>query len=306
MNPRFHPLWHLAPYPLGFALSGPQSGSPCGPPSLPFSSLVPGLDLLAPLSSCAFTAPQTLCLSGSLATFLPLSFPNAPLTLWPLSLCSSGATASISMPFCLSPSLVLCLYVPLSTPKDFLRGPHLPPHSVGNLREVCLNQFNKSRTESCPRPALQTPARVRFSGPCLPLDAHPPVLPHTQPGVSLHPAILMGWSLDIRSCWWPIRQARAVDLCSGGWAESWFGEEGGLGSFPAPTGPLCLGLYQARMGVLCLELCQCAVANARPSVSPLGAMAGMEDISGHVTRTGGARPSYQTAEPRFEPRSGCL
>lgn len=93
-------LWTPVRKPLWASISALQLS---GPWSRSLGSAV----LLCP------SAPQTLCLSGSLAAFLPRSPPSVPLTLWPLSLCSSGATASISMPFCLSLSLVLCLYVPL-------------------------------------------------------------------------------------------------------------------------------------------------------------------------------------------------
>lgn len=183
-------------------------------------------------------APQTLCLSGSLAAFLPRSPPNAPLTLWPLSLCSSGATASISMPFCLSPSLVLCLYVPLSTPKDFLRAPHLPPHSDREPERSLLESIQQIQNRQLPTPGSpDPPARVGFSGPCLPLDAHLPVLPHTQPGVLLHPAILMSWSLDIRRCWWPILQARTVDLLVGDGQSPGLGKRGALAVSQHPLGP---------------------------------------------------------------------
>ena len=63
----------------------------------------------------------------------------------------------------------------------------------------------------------------------------------------------------------------------------WGGAKG-LGSSPASPGPLWLGLYQAGLGVLRLEFCQCAVANTRPSMPPpLGAiMASVDDTSGQV------------------------
>lgn len=61
------------------------------------------------------------------------------------------------------------------------------------------------------------------------------------------------------------------------------------------------GPHQVVLGLLCLGLCQWAVA-----LHPSTAGATMEDPPGHVPLAAGASASYQTAELRFEPRSGGL
>lgn len=150
--------------------------SPCPQPPLALQSPCPVFyepQVPFPLAICSL--PIRLCALWTLVSKPPLAFHLCPLALWspvwvswlhcppvpscPLDpmpfwftgclpapslppQCPSDPLASISMPFCLSASLVLCLHVPLSTPKDFLRVPHLPLYSDREPERVCLNQLN--------------------------------------------------------------------------------------------------------------------------------------------------------------------
>lgn len=208
-----------------------------------------------------------------------------------------------------------------------LRAPH-PPHAlfeIGKLRprEVFARVNSTNLEQIVAHTQLSDPPSAMGGGPLglASPDAHP-VLHHTQPGqgretsgLSLCPAVLMSWSLDLRSCWWPKgRPGRCTYVVGDGQSPGLgrrvrldLGRRAGLdlavpqhphapraGPLPGRDGSIVFGVLPACCGQRQIFCFLSGVHHGRPG--------------GHLGAgpPGGASSSYQTAEPRFEPKSSCF
>lgn len=109
LKPGFHPLWHSGSLPIKLCADWTRP-KPLWPSTSTFSSLVPCLGLLPPLSPYVTLPLRLYVLLVQQLPFFPLpTTPNASLVLWPPCQCPS-----VHLP------LWLCLDVPLSAPKDLL------------------------------------------------------------------------------------------------------------------------------------------------------------------------------------------